>query len=163
MKKLLLALLLSTAITNAWAKNNEAEKKVIVYANATAFTLDANLPEPFSRTVAVQVSLNPIENDATLTFLMDESEGIEVTFDIISDTTDKCNNREIVAGPPVGSTPYYKDFEIKVIDYSKNTCKDLKVPAATFASLKTYEVGHKTTTYSTILAEALQPEKADKN
>ncbi|MGZ3789188.1 MAG: hypothetical protein ACXVLQ_11735 [Bacteriovorax sp.] len=161
MKKLLLGLLLSTVITSAWAKNPEAEK-VVVYANATEFKLDPNLPEPFARTTAAQVSLNPTENDLTLTFIMDESEGIEVTFDITSDNTDKCNNREIVAAPPAGSTPYYKDFEIKVIDYSKNTCADLKVPAPTFASLKTYEVGHKTTTYSTIFAEAFKPAPVEK-
>jgi hypothetical protein len=156
MKKLLLGFFLFASVTGAMADSGH---NAVVYANATEFKLDPKLPEPFARTTFAQISLNSVEKDVTLIFIMDETEGIEITFDVISDKTDKCHNREVVAGPPAGSTPYYKDFEIKVIDYSKNTCPELKIPAPTFASLKTYEVGHKATTYTTIFAEALHAEK----
>ncbi len=158
MKKLLIGLLLTTTFTS-WAAVADSENSNTVYANATEYKLDANLPEPFARTTAAQVSMNSAENDVTLIFIMDETEGIEITFDIISDVTDKCHNREITAGPPAGSTPYYKDFEIKVIDYSKNTCSEIKVASPTFASLRTFEVGHNAKTYSTIFAEAFRVEK----
>ncbi len=126
------------------------------YANATDFQLDPKLPEPFARTRAIQVLVNFDFQDASLVFLMSESEVIEVTFPIVKDTTDNCNIREVIAAPPEGSTPYYKDFEIKVTDYSENICENIKAPAATVASLKSYEVHHKSTTQSNILAEQLK-------
>jgi hypothetical protein len=130
-------------------------------AVANHFELDSKLPEPFARAKTVHVYVNHDYHDASLVFLVSEAEGIEITFPIVKDSTDECNNREIIAAPPEGSTPYYKDFEIKVIDYSENKCENLKIAAPTFASLKSYEVRHKATTHSTILAEALKPAPAE--
>lgn len=127
------------------------------YANATKFELDPKLPEPFSRTQTAQVIVNYDQQDVSLIFLMSDSEGIDVTFPMISVKKDACGVKEIVAAPPAGSTPYYKDFEIKVIDYSEKTCEQVQAPAPTFASLKSFEVRHQATTYSTIHAESLQP------
>lgn len=133
------------------------------YANATQFNLDPKLPEPFARTQAAQVIVSFEHQDVSLIFIMSDSEGIDVTFPMVSDKTDRCNVREIIAAPPAGSTPYYKDFEIKVIDYSENTCDSVKAPSATVATLKSYEVRHQTTTHSTILAEGLKPSPKDEN
>jgi hypothetical protein len=127
------------------------------YAKSTSFQLDPKLPEPFSRAQIVYVMVNYDQQDVSLVFWMSDSEGIDVTFPMVRGQTDACGNVEIIAAPPAGSTPYYKDFEIKVIDYRGNKCEQVKVPAPTFASLKSYEVRHQATTYSTILAEQLQP------
>lgn len=156
LNKLTTNLLLGTMLVLGFSAHATQPTKGNYYANATDFKLDPKLPEPFARTAAVQVLVNHDLQDASLVFLMSEAEGIDVTFPIVKDTTDNCNVREITAAPPEGSTPYYKDFEIKVIDYSGNTCDSTKVPAATFATLKSYEVHHKSTTYSTILAEPLK-------
>ncbi|MGZ3772775.1 MAG: hypothetical protein ACXVCY_07995 [Pseudobdellovibrionaceae bacterium] len=131
------------------------------YAVVTKMDLDAKLPEPFARTKAAQVALDFDEKDATLTFIMSEQEGVEITFPITSDSTDACNNRTVIATPPADSTPYYKDFEIKITDYSENTCDSVKAAATTVATLKSYEVGYKSTTLSTLLAGKLQPVKKE--
>jgi hypothetical protein len=133
------------------------------YTDVTKMELDPKLPEPFARTKAAQVILNFNEQDATLVFLMSDEEGIEVTFPITSDATDNCNNRTITATPPAGSTPYYKDFEIKVTDYSENTCSSLTAAAPTVATLKSYEVGSKSKTLSTLLGGKLQEYKPEKS
>jgi hypothetical protein len=121
-------------------------------ADATTIQLDPKLPEPFARAKAVQIYTNFDYQDVTLFFYISDSEGIEITFPIVKDSVDSCSNREIIAAPPEGSTPYYKDFEIKVIDYSENSCDNIKVAAPTFASLRSYEVRHKATTQSSFLA-----------
>lgn len=155
-------LLLTLAFLGIATQSLAAETKTgTEYANATKMELDPKLPEPFARTQAAQMILNYDEQDVTLVFLMSETEGIEVTFPITSDVTDICNNRTVIATPPAESTPYYKDFEIKVVDYSKNSCDTVKVPAPTVATLKSYEVHHKSTTFSTLYAEKLQPGKID--
>ena len=151
MKILITTLVLTLISSNSFAASKTKE---VFYTNATNFKLDPKLPEPFARTVAAQVMINEIEEDASLIFVMDEegSEGIEVTFPTTSDSTDKCNVRTIVATPPAGSTPYYKDFEIKIVDSSNTTCTLAPTQAPVIATLKTYEVGHKTTTLSTLQA-----------
>jgi hypothetical protein len=134
----------------------EKAKTGSYYANANKFELDPNLPEPFARTTAAQVIVNHDQAAVGLVFLMSETEGINVDFPIVKDTTDACNNREILAVPPSDSTPYYKDFEIKVIDYSENTCANVEVPAATFATLRSYEVKKDVKTFSKLYAEKLK-------
>ena len=133
------------------------------YANAHKFELDPKLPEPFSRTQAVQVVVSHEHQDVSLVFLMSDSEGIDVTFPMISEQVDQCRVREIIAAPPAGSTPYYKDFEIRVKDYSESTCDKTAVGAETLATLKSYEVRHQSTTFSKIYAEALKPVPSEKN
>lgn len=152
MKILFTALVLSLIASNSFAAS---KTKNVIYTNATSFKLDPKLPEPFARTVAAQIMINEVEEDASLIFIMDEAgtEGIEVTFPTTSDSTDACNVRTVVAAPPEGSTPYYNDFEIKIIDSSKSTCSNNAVQAPVVATLKTYEVGHKSTTLSTLLAD----------
>ena len=125
-------------------------------AESESFQLDPKLPEPFARSKTIQVYVNFDYKDVSLVFGISEKEGIEVTFPIVKDSTDTCNIREIIAAPPEGSTPYYKDFEIKVIDYSENTCNSITAPAMTVATLKSYEVHYKTTTESKILAGAFK-------
>ena len=144
-----LAIILLTNITLFLTINVNASEgdHVNLYANSTEFNLDPKLPEPFSRTKGVQVLVNGDYQDVSLLFLISETEGIEITFPIVKDSIDQCQNREIIAAPPAGSTPYYKDFEIRVIDYSKNNCDNLKLPAMTYASLKSYEVRHQATTF----------------
>lgn len=153
MKQVFLALLLLGIGTQSFAAKLTTGSQ---YANATKMELDSRLPEPFARTQAAQMILNYDEKDATLLFLMSEEEGIEVTFPITSDVTDTCNNRTIIATPPANSTPYYKDFEIKVIDYSENTCDSVTAAAPTVATLKSYEVGSNSKTLSTLYAGKLQ-------
>jgi|GEM_PF-5760163 len=131
----------------------------IKMANFTKMILDPKLPEPFSRSQGGIVMINQSQQDATLVFYMSDSEGIEITFPITSINKDTCNNTTTVATPPPGSTPYYKDFEIKVIDYSGNTCAEIKPEALTIATLKSYEVHYKTTTLSTMHAGALVENK----
>lgn len=157
MKTLIVALtLILGTSTVSFAANSATATKGRYYANATKLDLDPKLPEPFARTQAAQVFVNHDEQDISLVFLMSESEGIDVTFPTVSDLTDTCGIRTIIAAPPAGSTPYYKDFEIKVIDYSANHCTETTPPATTVATLKSYEVHHKATTFSTILAEPLK-------
>lgn len=131
------------------------------YADVTKMELDPNLPEPFARTQVAQVMIDNNDQAATLMFLMAEDEGIEVTFPIVSDMTDACSNRTVIGAPPAGSTPYYKDFEIKIVDYSANTCTNIQPLAQTVATLKSYEVRHKTTTLSTLLAGKLKTGKIE--
>lgn len=153
MKTLLLTVLLFAVGTTSFAKSKP--QIVNQYANVTQMTLDPNLPEPFARTQEAQIVLKYTEQAATLLFAMDETEGIEVTFPITSDVTDKCQVRTVTATPPENSTPYYKDFEIKVIDYSANTCSSTKVEAPTIATLRSYEVGVNAKTLSTFKADRL--------
>ncbi|MGZ3770580.1 MAG: hypothetical protein ACXVCP_13415 [Bdellovibrio sp.] len=158
MKHLFITLLVLGAGLNSFAaKANKGTQ----YANATKMELDSKLPEPFARTQAAQMILDYDQHDATLVFLMSETEGIEVTFPITSDVTDNCNNRTIIATPPEGSTPYYKEFEIKVVDYSENTCGNIRPAAPTVATLKSYEVNHKSSTLSTLYADKLQIGKSE--
>jgi hypothetical protein len=157
MKKLVKVLMMSClSLFTAVSAHAAKPQNGVHYANATNFNMDPKLPEPFSRSQAAQVIVDLDEESITLVFLMSDSEGINITFPLVSDLTDACGNRELIAAPPAGSTPYYKDFEIKVIDYTENNCASVKVPAPTFASLKSYEVRHKATTYSTLFAPALQ-------
>lgn len=155
MKHVFLGLLLLGVGTQSFAGKTTGSQ----YANVTKMSLDPKLPEPFARTQAAQMILNYDEQDATLIFLMDETEGIEVTFPITSDSTDNCNVRTIVATPPSNSTPYYKDFEIKIVDYSGLTCETVPVVAPTVATLKSYEVGSDSKTLSTLYGEKLQAGK----
>lgn len=155
MKALLLSVAMIAVGATSFADTTSSAKVVDQYANVTKMTLDPHLPEPFARTTAAQVILKNTEAEATLIFIMDESEGIEVTFPITSDMTDACNVRTVIATPPSDSTPYAKDFEIKVVDYSNNTCKDKKVEAPTVATLTSYEVQYKSKTFSSFLAEKL--------
>lgn len=148
----LAALSFFTPGTNVFA----SEGGQVRSANMTHLNLDPKLPEPFARTQAGLVSIDSTSKDATLVFIMSESEGIEVTFPIIQEMTDACNNTVTVAAPPASSTPYAKDFEIKIIDYTGNTCAEIKPEAPTVATLKSYEVSHKSTTLSTFHAEALK-------
>lgn len=152
-----LNILLAILVVMGLSQSGMAEKAKTgsYYANVNKFELDANLPEPFARTTAAQVIVNYDQSELVLMFLMSESEGIEVAFPIVKDTVDACNNREIQAIPPSNSTPYYKDFEIKVVDYSENTCANVQVPSATYATLRSYEVGKNVTTFSKLYAEAL--------
>lgn len=101
------------------------------------------------------------EQAITLMLIMSESEGIDITFPIVNDETDNCHNRTITAAPPAGSTPYYKDFEIKVTDYSQNQCDTVQAPAPTFATLKSYEVRKNVKTLSNFYAEKLQVSPKD--
>lgn len=160
MKHVFLALLLVGFATQSFAAKTTTGSE---YANVTKMVLDPKLPEPFARTQQAQMVLNYDEQDITLIFLMSEKEGIEITFPITSDATDACNNRTIVATPPAGSTPYYKDFEIKVIDYSGNTCSSVTPAAPTLATLKSYEIHHKSTTFSTLYGEKLQVFKEEQH
>ena len=155
MKFLITALLLTLISSNSFAAS---KTKNVFYTNVTDFKLDPNLPEPFARTMAAQIMINEVEEDASLIFIMDEqgTEGIEVTFPTTFDSTDKCNVRTVVAAPPEGSTPYYNDFEIKIIDSSNSTCPLAPNQSPVIATLKTYEVGHKTTTLSSLSAGKFQ-------
>lgn len=159
MKNIFIALTLISGGIQASAANEKAPNSE--YANFTKMELDPMLPEPFARTQAAQVIVNNKEQDVSLAFLMSESEGIEVTFPITSDVTDECHNRTVVAAPPFNSTPYYKDFEIKVIDYRKNTCATTP-EAVTVVTLKSYEVNTNSKTLSKLYAGALQPNKEHK-
>ncbi len=152
MKILMTTLLVILISSNTFAAS---KTKNVFYTNVTSFKLDPKLPEPFARTIAAQIMINEVEEDASLIFIMDEneSEGIEVTFPTTSDSTDACNVRTVVAAPPEGSTPHYNDFEIKIIDSSNTKCPIAPNQAAVIATLKTYEVGHKSTTLSTLLAD----------
>jgi hypothetical protein len=152
MKIFMSALLLILISSNTFAAS---KTKNIFYSNVTSFRLDPKLPEPFARTIAAQIMINEVEQDASLIFIMDENEteGIEVTFPTTSDSTDACNVRTIVAAPPEGTTPYYNDFEIKIIDSSNSKCPKAPNQAPVVATLRTYEVGHKSTTLSTLLAD----------
>lgn len=150
--RLILMIVFFSGIQNVQAQNHIDN----YYANISRFEMDPNLPEPFSRTKSGQIILNFEHQDITLYFLMSESEGINVTFPITSDTKDSCNNRKIIATPPPESTPYYQDFEIQVIDYSQNKCDNLKIEAPTFASLKSFEVRKNVKTLSHFYAEQLK-------
>jgi hypothetical protein len=156
MKHIFLGLLLLGAGTQGFAAKSTTGSQ---YTDVTKMELDPKLPEPFARTQSAQVILNYDEKDATLNFLMGETEGIEVTFPITSDSTDTCNNRTIIATPPSNSTPYYKDFEIKVIDYSENTCSSVTMTAPTVATLRSYEVGSNSKTLSTLFGGTFQEYK----
>lgn len=152
------ALILATTLLTVVAANAETAATENFYADATSFQLDPKLPEPFARTKAIQVQVSFEHKDLGLVFVMKPNEEwIDVYFPLVSDKTDACNVRELIAAPPAGSTPYYKDFEIKVLDYSKNICDHVNAPAATVATLKSFEVRHNSTTLSTILAETLKP------
>ncbi|MEY4617778.1 MAG: hypothetical protein RJB66_2738 [Pseudomonadota bacterium] len=151
------SLVFAATVLTAIAAQAEKPMTGNFYADATNAQLDPKLPEPFARTKAVQVQVSFEHKDLGLVFVMvPNEEWIDVFFPLVSDKTDACNVRELIAAPPAGSTPYYKDFEIKVIDYSENICDDVKAPAPTVATLKSYEVRHKSTTHSTILADSLK-------
>ncbi|MGZ3745241.1 MAG: hypothetical protein ACXVB1_05695 [Pseudobdellovibrionaceae bacterium] len=153
MKQVFLMLLLLGVGTQSFA---EKSTRGSFYTDVNKMELDPKLPEPFARTKTAQVILNYDEHDATLIFTMSDSEGIEVTFPITSDATDNCNNRTIIATPPSNSTPYYKDFEIKVVDSSDNTCDSVNAAAPTVATLRSYEVGSNSKTLSTLFGGKLQ-------
>lgn len=154
MKQFLISIFTIFSLTNAFSSEPASTS---FYTNATSFQLDKSLPEVFTKTTAAQIITDFSEKYISLVFFMGTSDIVEVSFDLKSDTTDKCGNRHLIAGPVNSPTPHANDFQIEVTDYTKNTCNNLKIPSPVFATFTTFEVDHNVKTTSFLKADGFLP------